>query len=520
MAEAMRELNYDFDTLGSRVIPLGYQGESMQLQIRIDCAEAIAAHGAVSAALKITAPDGTEYPGDWYESQGVLLWQVKDRDTAIAGSGSVCVELVDAMETVVYSAVAMTVILEENAREADNLRSIQIKVGQLLECCDEVQETITELGSRMEEAEDGLDDMQSVVTDKDVAWTEALASASARMAAIEEILEDLQEEVAALEGGESGSIATLIADMQQAQADIADLQSGASSRDEAIASLQESLSGIQTSITNINSSISTINGKLVFESTPTASSNKLIRSKDLKTLFDAKQNTLTFDNSPTSGSSNPVKSGGVYTALAAKQNTLTFDNSPTSGSNNPVKSSGIYTALAGKQATLTFDSTPTANSNNPVKSSGIKTALDAKQNTLTFDSSPTSDSNNPVKSGGVYTAIHAKDAVNFTSSVTFETPATASRFVKHGNSMCTVEYYASVTFSNSQFTLFTLPSGYRPKVKTYIVAHYTDSTTLASDSNSYNMVLELNTNGVVKRVRSQHVGSTHLVFLNFSYSIV
>lgn len=78
--------------------------------------------------------------------------------------------------------------------------------------------------------------------------------------------------------------------------------------------------------------------KLEYETTPTTSSTKLIQSKDLKTLFDAKMDTKTIDSAPTSGHTTQlVYSGGVYTAInnnEAKTKTLTYTISGRSGYSN------------------------------------------------------------------------------------------------------------------------------------------------------------------------------------------
>lgn len=48
------------------------------------------------------------------------------------------------------------------------------------------------------------------------------------------------------------------------------------------------------------------------DSTPTASSDKLVTSGGVKTALDAKMNNRSFDSTPTQGSSNLVTSGSIY----------------------------------------------------------------------------------------------------------------------------------------------------------------------------------------------------------------
>ncbi|MBQ9196906.1 MAG: hypothetical protein IJ157_06640, partial [Clostridia bacterium] len=100
----MREINLTFGTIGARVIPLGVKGENLELQVRVDCAAVLAQYTGCHPALQITAPDGTVYAGEIWMQGTDALWQVKSRDTAQAGRGSVLMNIVNASGTVVTSA--------------------------------------------------------------------------------------------------------------------------------------------------------------------------------------------------------------------------------------------------------------------------------------------------------------------------------------------------------------------------------------------------------------------------------
>lgn len=111
----MRTINTTFGTFGASVLLLGLKGDSNATEILIDCAEALEEYQGTMAAMSITGPDDTVYPGDIsLDENGIVHWVVAARDCGIAGNGSARVDLVDDEGTVVASAEARTIIMKTN----------------------------------------------------------------------------------------------------------------------------------------------------------------------------------------------------------------------------------------------------------------------------------------------------------------------------------------------------------------------------------------------------------------------
>ena len=109
----MRTIETTFETFGASVLLLGFKGDSNATEILIDCEDALAEYQGTMAALSITGPDLTVYPGDIsLDENGVVHWVVAARDCGIAGHGSARIDLVDDAETVVASAEASTIIMK------------------------------------------------------------------------------------------------------------------------------------------------------------------------------------------------------------------------------------------------------------------------------------------------------------------------------------------------------------------------------------------------------------------------
>ena len=111
----MRTINTTFKTFGASVLLLGLKGDSNATEILIDCAASLEEYQGTMAAMSITGPDDTVYPGDIsLDENGIVHWVVAARDCGIAGNGSARVDLVDDEGTVVASAEARTIIMKTN----------------------------------------------------------------------------------------------------------------------------------------------------------------------------------------------------------------------------------------------------------------------------------------------------------------------------------------------------------------------------------------------------------------------
>lgn len=109
----MRTINTTFTTFGASVLLLGYKGDSNATEILIDCASALEEYDGTMAAMSITGPDETVYPGDiTMDENGIVHWVVAARDCGKAGHGSARIDLVDDHDTVVASAEATTIIMK------------------------------------------------------------------------------------------------------------------------------------------------------------------------------------------------------------------------------------------------------------------------------------------------------------------------------------------------------------------------------------------------------------------------
>jgi len=109
----MRTIETTFTTFGASMLLIGLKGESNATEILIDCADALAEYQGTMAAMSITGPDGTVYPGDIsLDEDGVVHWVVAERDCDIDGHGSARVDLVDDNGTVVASAEADTMVIK------------------------------------------------------------------------------------------------------------------------------------------------------------------------------------------------------------------------------------------------------------------------------------------------------------------------------------------------------------------------------------------------------------------------
>lgn len=111
----MRTTTTTFEQLGGDMLLLGYKGDNKATEIYINCAHALREYCGTTAAMSITGPDGTVYPGDFTIKDGIVRWPIQGRDTKYAGAGSVRVDLVDDCGRIVNSAEAKTAILRTNA---------------------------------------------------------------------------------------------------------------------------------------------------------------------------------------------------------------------------------------------------------------------------------------------------------------------------------------------------------------------------------------------------------------------
>lgn len=109
----MRQIETTFDAFGAKLLLIGLKGESNATEILIDCADALEEYQGTMAAMSITGPDGTVYPGNiTLDEDGIVHWVVPARDCSIEGHGSARVDLVDDDGTVVASAEATTIIVK------------------------------------------------------------------------------------------------------------------------------------------------------------------------------------------------------------------------------------------------------------------------------------------------------------------------------------------------------------------------------------------------------------------------
>ena len=109
----MRQIETTFQTFGASVLLLGFKGDSNATEILIDCAADLEEYQGTMAAMSITGPDETVYPGViTLDENYVVHWVVAARDCGIAGHGSARIDLVDDDGTVVASAEATTIIIK------------------------------------------------------------------------------------------------------------------------------------------------------------------------------------------------------------------------------------------------------------------------------------------------------------------------------------------------------------------------------------------------------------------------
>lgn len=106
----MREINLTFDSFANRVLPIGITGENYALRVCIDCTDVFSEYANGHAALVVTPPAGTAYPGDIITVENTVIWEIKEIDLQAPGRGSAVLSIVNNSGTVLIQSTATTVI--------------------------------------------------------------------------------------------------------------------------------------------------------------------------------------------------------------------------------------------------------------------------------------------------------------------------------------------------------------------------------------------------------------------------
>lgn len=190
----MRQIDLTFGTLGARVIPVGYQGENLALQIAIDCTEVLEEFPNSMAHLIVTDPAGDDHEHDALMQDGILLWQVRSCDTIAAGTGEVRVTFTDAEEETVLKTAHSSYMVLEIGEVAEDVPE------QLADWMQQAGLTLTDLRQGMM----ALEVYGEAETARQAA-ERARAEAVEAAAAAAEMLEELDAEAQTLEPGEAAT---------------------------------------------------------------------------------------------------------------------------------------------------------------------------------------------------------------------------------------------------------------------------------------------------------------------------
>ncbi len=109
----MRTVSLRLADLERSTIPIGFQGENLHTQVRIDCKMIFKDYPAAVVSLAVTPPQGDPYPVMVIRDGDIVAWNVTASDTAYHGDGRVQFTFVDGEE------VIKTVRGKTNIEESD-----------------------------------------------------------------------------------------------------------------------------------------------------------------------------------------------------------------------------------------------------------------------------------------------------------------------------------------------------------------------------------------------------------------
>lgn len=144
--------------LTNRVIPIGYEGENLYTQVRINCEEIFRDYPSATAGIAIQGPDGEVYPAAVTKTGNDIVWTITSSFLSEKGAGLGQLTFVD-NETVIKSEIFHFVVY--NSLIADG------------EMPDPVEDWITEANNKLGEVEAAVEQIPETI---DEALAEAKAS--------------------------------------------------------------------------------------------------------------------------------------------------------------------------------------------------------------------------------------------------------------------------------------------------------------------------------------------------------
>lgn len=83
----MKTLNIMLSNLAGRVIPIGYEGENLYTQVRINCIEVFADYPDATVGMVVSPPVGDMYPAVLEKSGAIVVWNITDTVLSAQGAG-------------------------------------------------------------------------------------------------------------------------------------------------------------------------------------------------------------------------------------------------------------------------------------------------------------------------------------------------------------------------------------------------------------------------------------------------
>lgn len=122
------------------VIPLGVQTDSRVTEVAFDLTPLIAETGdGTAVAFHMRPTDANAYPCATYREDNLLVWQVTDSDTAIAGNGQVKV-VMENDDKVINTITKSTVIFKTFASDGEVPEPYQAWVNQIIQAASDAQD--------------------------------------------------------------------------------------------------------------------------------------------------------------------------------------------------------------------------------------------------------------------------------------------------------------------------------------------------------------------------------------------
>ena len=154
----MKTYNVGLSDLTKRVLPIGYEGENLYTQVRVNCEEIFRDYPSATAGIAIQGPDGEVYPAAVTKTGNDIVWTITSSFLSAEGTGLGQLTFVD-NETVIKSEIFHFVVY--NSLVADG------------EMPDPVEDWITEANNKLGEVEAAVEQIPQTIDD---ALAEAKAS--------------------------------------------------------------------------------------------------------------------------------------------------------------------------------------------------------------------------------------------------------------------------------------------------------------------------------------------------------